>query len=703
MQMEVTECGAAALGIILGYHKRFIPLEMLREDCGVSRDGSKAVNLLKAARMHHMHAQAAKVENLEALKKIAPPFIVYWGFDHFVVIEGIKGNRYYLNDPATGPRIADLKEFDQMFTGLVLIMTPEKDFSTHGKPPSLLAPLLERLSGSVSALLYILLCTLALTLPGLLIAGCAKIFIDYILIQQTKSWLIPLLTGLILTALIQGLLTWLQQRYLLRVFLKMKLAQTANFFWHILHLPIAYFQQRYTGDIYERIESNDRVADLLAGEVTTSLVSLFSMLLYAVVLVAVNWQLAALVILVTGLNAVFFLLISRKIADSSRLFLQQSGSLAGLEVNGLRHIETIKASAIEQVFFSRWAGQHAKTINSQQQIQKYNTVLELLPEFLNGLSTVIVLGLGSLYILQGEFTIGALVAFQSLSSSFQEPLNSLLNLGEETQQIKADLMRLEDGLNYQTDPSFEIADDGRNSAQFTRLSLHNITFGYSKLDEPLLQDFNLELLSGQHIALIGATGSGKSTLAKLICRFYQPWSGTIAVDQHDLQTISTRNLSRSIAFVDQGIFLFAGTVRDNLSLWDENISATAMHQALRDACLEQTITHRGGLESRITEGGSNFSGGECQRLEIARALCTNPSIIIFDEATSSLDAIIEKQIYENIKRRNCTLFIIAHRLSAIKDCDEIIVLDQGRIIERGTHQQLMNTQGAYQKLISWEA
>ncbi len=703
MQMEATECGAAALGIVLGYHKRFIPLDVLREDCGVSRDGSKAVNILKAARSHHMQANGAKVENLEALKRIAPPFIVHWGFDHFVVVEGIRGNRFYLNDPATGPRVAGLNEFDKLFTGVALIFTPEQEFTPQGRQPGLFKPLLERLQGSFSALVFVLLCTLALTIPGLLIAGFAKVFIDQILIAQTKHWLIPLLAGMVLTALIRGLLTWLQQRYLLRVFLKLKLAQTTSFIWHILHLPISFFQQRYSGDIHDRIESNDRVAELLSGEITTSLVSLFSMILYALVILALNWKLGLLVIFMTALNALVFVAVSRRIADSSRLFLQQSGLLAGFSVTGLRHIETIKASAVEQVFFSRWAGLHAKTLNSQQQIQKLNAALEIIPDLLNSLTSVIILGVGSLFILHGEFTIGALVAFQSLTASFQEPLNNLLAMGEQTQQIKADLMRLEDGLNYQPDPGFDISDSDNVNTRFSSLSLHNITFGYSKLDKPLLCDFNLELKTGQHIALIGATGSGKSTIAKLICRFYQPWSGSVHINDQKLNSITTRQLSRSMSFVDQGIFLFEGTVRDNLSLWSDDINSEAMQQALKDACLDQVVANRGGLDSRIVEGGSNFSGGECQRLEIARALCTNPSIIVFDEATSSLDAIVEKQIYDNIKTRNCTLLIIAHRLSAIKDCDEIVVINQGRIVERGTHQSLLQQQGQYQELISWES
>ena len=705
LQMEATECGAAALAIVMGYYQRFIPLDVLRIECGVSRDGSKAINLLKAARRHGMVAKGAKVDELQVLDQLDLPYIVFWGFDHFVVVEGRRGQHYYINDPATGRRIISAQDFDRSFTGIVLIITPGPDFRKQGSPPSVLSPLKERLVASSGALFFILCVTIALIIPGLLIAGFAKIFIDNILIQNIDHWIFPLISGMVIIACLQGVLVWLQHTYLLRLQTKIALTHSARFFWHILHLPIAFFQQRYAGDISERIEANDRIAQLLSNELTASIVGLFTMVFYAIAMLVLNWQLSIVVIAVASCNAALFYFSTRRIADQSRILLQESGQLSGFEANGLFAIETLKATSAENDFFSRWAGLHAKTINSQQNIEFYSYTLEVIPQLLGDLATIVVLGYGCLQIIQGEITVGTLVAFQILMVSFHEPIGTLLKLGRETQEIRGDLMRLDDGLKHPVDQSF--AKNQRSEStipeKINAVSLHQVSFGYSPLDTPIIEDISLELEPGKRIALVGTTGSGKSTVAKLICRFFTPWSGQIVFGNSPQDDIHPRALAESLTFVDQDVFLFEGTVSDNLTLWDATVPKEQQEKALVDACLDDVITQRGGLDSRVTEGGTNFSGGECQRLEIARALTTNPSILIFDEATASLDSILEQRIYHNIKQRNCAVLIIAHRLSAIRDCDEILVLDKGLIVQRGNHSTLIDTEGLYQKLIAWES
>jgi NHLM bacteriocin system ABC transporter peptidase/ATP-binding protein len=704
LQMEATECGAAALAIVMGYHQRFIPLDVLRVECGVSRDGSKAINMLRAARQHGMIAKGARVEQLEALDQLNLPYIVFWGFDHFVVVEGRRGQQFYINDPATGRRTVSAENFNQAFTGVVLTITPGPDFEKQGSPPSVLNPLKERLAASTGALAFIVFVTIALIVPGLMVAGFTKVFIDNILIQNIEHWVFPLLGGMVLTAFMRGMLVWLQHRYLLRLQIKIALTQSARFFWHTLHLPIAFFQQRYAGDISERIEANDRIALLLSNNLTASIVGLITLIFYAIAMAILNWQLSIFVITVAAANAALFYFVTRRIADRSRILLQESGQLAGFEASGLFAIETLKASVAENDFFGHWAGLHARTINSQQRIELYNGALEVIPQFFGGLATVAVLGYGSVQIIHGEITVGTLVAFQSLMMSFQAPIATLLSLGVETQEIRGDLMRLDDGLKHPVDPSFTSMRRGESPARerIDAVAFHQVDFGYSPLDPPIIEDVSFQLAPTKQLAIVGQTGSGKSTVARLVCRLFRPWSGFITFGTEPQEEIDPQLLADSLAFVDQDIFLFEGTVSDNLTLWDTGLTQEQQLRALADACLDDVIAQRGGLDSRVAEGGANFSGGECQRLEIARALTSNPSVLIFDEATASLDPIVEKRIYQNIKRRNCAVLIIAHRLSAIRDCDEILVLEQGRIVQRGSHVSLMETNGPYQQLVTGE-
>jgi NHLM bacteriocin system ABC transporter peptidase/ATP-binding protein len=702
-QMEATECGAAALAIVLGYYGRFIPLESLRIECGISRDGSQAINVLKAARLHGMIAKGAKVEEIDVFRKMELPCIVFWEFDHFVVVEGTKGSRFYINDPATGPRSVSREEFDRSFTGIVLIIEPGPTFQRQGTQPSLVGPLADRLEGSATPLLFVLLATLALTIPGILVAGLSKVFIDSILIQDVGSWAIWVILGLLLTALLRGLLTWLQETAVMRLKTKMSLTHTATFFWHILHLPISFFQQRFAGDIGERIDANERIALLLANEFSAGIVAMFAGISYAAVMLLLNWQIGMLAIVLASVNASIFYLSARAIADKSRVLLQQQGLLSGIEANALQSIESIKAMAGESGFFARWAGLHAKTINSQQQIELYSSSLEIVSQLLNGLATVILFGYGGFLIMQGELSVGTLVALQSLLMSFLAPITTLLSLGTETQQIRGDLMRLSDGLSYPPDPVFT-RESGRDELRARgSVGLQGVTFGYTPLAPPVVEDISFSLSSGNRIALIGATGSGKSTLARLICRFYSPGSGQILIAGKPIQKMDPEEMSQVLAFVDQDILLFEGTVADNLTLWNPEIPAAQVQRAMADACIDDVIAARGGLLSHVDEDGSNFSGGERQRLEIARALTADPSVLILDEATASLDPLVEFEIYQNIIRRNCAALIIAHRLSAIRDCDEILVMEGGHIIARGTHDQLLNASRTYQRFYSLES
>lgn len=699
--MEATECGAAALGIILAYYGRYETLETLRVVCGVSRDGSKAINMLKAARQYGLHAVAGKVEDLDALSTLTFPLIVFWEFNHFIVLEGIQGDKFYINDPATGPRYVSREEFDRAFTGIILVFETTSDFKPAGKPVSVLASLKQRLGHTKLVLTLIIIASLALVVPGIIIPGFSKIFIDDILIRQMNSWLLPLLVGMLVTAALRGLLTWLQTRYLLRLQIKLALMASTRFFWHVLRLPILFFQQRYAGDINERVSANDRVANLLSANFTASAVGVITMIFFAIVMFFLDWQLTLIGIIAAFLNFSLLYAVSRKVADTNRRFLQDQGKLAGLEMNALQSIETLKAMGLENDFFRRWSGWHAKNINTQQSIVLYNQLLLIIPRLLTGLVTVAILGLGSWQIMQGYLTVGTLVAFQSLIVSFNTPLAGLLGFGSEMQKIRGDLLRLDDVLKHPEDPRLiETTEKADSTEQLSgHVEFKQVTFAYSKMEPPIIEDLNIEIKPGTRVALIGKTGSGKSTISKLLCGLYEPWSGEILLDGKKQEAILRSVFSRSVSLVDQDIFLFEGSVADNLSLWNKEVSEAEMRTALHHAQLEDVVAERGGLGAYVAEAGVNFSGGQRQRLEIARALINNPTLLILDEATASLDPVMEKRVYDSLKEMHCTLFIIAHRLSAIRDCDEIFVLDKGKVVERGTHDTLLTQNGLYKQLV----
>jgi NHLM bacteriocin system ABC transporter peptidase/ATP-binding protein len=710
LQMEAVECGAAALAMILAYHRKLVPLEEVRMACGVSRDGSKASNVVKAARTYGLASKGFKKEPHE-LRSLPVPMIVHWNFNHFVVLEGFGKGNAFLNDPAHGPKVVTEEEFDQSFTGVVLTFETAPEFVPGGEGRSMIAALRRRLTGLHGALVYVVLAGLALVLPGLLAPTYSRLFVDDVLVKGMSEWVEPLAWFMGSTLLVIATLVWLQQSYLLRLEARLAISTSARFLWHVLHLPLQFFTQRFPGEIASRVAINDRVAQLLSGELASTALAAIVVTFYAALMFRYDPVLTAIVVATAVLNMSALRWVSRRRSDLSMRLQQDRGKAIGTAMGGLLNIENLKATGSESDFFGRWSGYYAKAANAQHQLALQTTLLSAIPPLLLALSSAMLLGLGGLRVMDGALSMGMLIAFQSLMYAFLTPVNSLVAMGSALQEVKGDMNRLDDVLRAKTERMAASPEGAREAVVATpaptrlegNLELRRVSFGYSRLDPALIQDFSLTLKPGMRVALVGGSGSGKSTVARLVSGLYEPWAGEVLLDGVPRTAVPRPVMTSSFAVVDQEVFLFEGTIRDNLTMWDPTVPEQDLVEAARDACIHEDISARaGGYASSIEEGGRNFSGGQRQRMEIARALVNRPSVVVLDEATSALDPSVEQQIDDNLRRRGCTCLIVAHRLSTIRDCDEIVVMDSGRIVQRGTHDELREANGPYRKLIAAE-
>jgi NHLM bacteriocin system ABC transporter peptidase/ATP-binding protein len=700
-QVEAVECAAVALAIVLAHHGRFVGVDELRQACGVSRDGARASNLTRAARAYGLTARGIRLEPA-GLAEVTLPLIVFWEFNHFLVVEGYDAEGVHLNDPSMGLRTVSWDEFDRSFTGVAIALEPGPDFAPAGEPPSVVRGLRARLTGARGPLTMCLLAGLGLLAPALLVPAAVRIFVDEYLLGGDRKWLLIVIVGVLLAAVVQLVLTWLQQLTLLRLSIRLSMTLSTTFFEHVLRLPMAFLQQRHASTVVTKINDNFWVASLLSSEVSACLFALLTSTLYLGLMFVYDWQLTLVALAFAAGNLVALRAGARRRRDCTRLIAYARSRSTATAIGGIQNIESIKATSEEDAFFARWSGETAKVITREQEAGARTALLSSCPPLLAGLSVAVLLGFGGWQVMEGQITLGTLAAFQLLGGGFAAPLGQLVAFSHSLEEAAGKLSGLDDALLFPADP--ETAERPAGPGVPARLSgaldLEDVTFGYNQLEPPLIEGLSLRIEPGQRVALVGPSGSGKSTVAGLVAGLYQPWSGEIRLDGIPRRELPRGVLAATLAYVDQDIQLFEGSVRENLSLWDPTLPDDAITRAGRDAAIHDDVVRRpGGYDRPMEEGGRDWSGGQRQRIEIARALAGEPALLVLDEATSALDPLVEHEIDRALRARGCACLIVAHRLSTIRDCDEIVVLDGGRVAERGTHEELVDRGGLYVELV----
>lgn len=700
-QMEATECGAASLAMIFGYFGKFLPLEQMRIETGVSRDGCNAGNIMRAAKRYGLECHGFRREP-EALRIIQTPCIIHWNFNHFVVFEGIRGKHAYINDPAVGRRKLTMEELDDAFTGVVLTFALTPSFQKEKKKNTGTKLLLARLKGQYGVLFKLFYIGVLLVFPGLVLPIVSQVFVDDVLIDGYTDWITKLLVFMGGLIILKAGLHYYRALLLQKLRSKMTLTSGVSFLEHLFRLPMSFFDQRYAGDLVDRMQNNTQVSEFLAGDLAETLLNIFVAIFYLIILFLYSAAMTWIGLANIAVCLLIVLLSNQFIANASVKNQMSGGKLYGALCAGLSITDTLKASGAEDAYTARVLGYQVKQFNQAMEMNRFQQIVSAIPGALGQITDVLHLLVGGILVIQGRMTMGMLMAFCSLFDSFAGPVNELVGFVQKLQTLKASVNRVEDILKYPQDERYQKSDPKAlvQEKLSGSLELRDISFGYSALKPPLVEHFSFCLHSGESIAFVGPSGCGKSTVSKMVSGLYRPWEGEILLDGKPIDQIPRICLNASIATVSQNISLFSGSIRDNLTMWNRAILEDDMIRAAKDACIHDfIISCPGGYDYQLSENAANLSGGQRQRLEIARALATKPSILVMDEATSALDPIVEKQVMDNIKRRGCTCVIVAHRLSTIRDCNQIVVMKNGKIVQRGTHQTLMQENGYYRSFV----
>lgn len=702
MQLEALECGAASLTMVMHYYHKWIPLEQARVDCGVSRDGANARNILLAARSYGMKASAWKVE-IEDLQKEGPfPSIIHWGFNHFVVLCGFSRGKAVLNDPARGRVAVSMEEFDREYTGVCLTFEPGESFVPSGRRKTVFDYAKERLKGAGTAVVFLVLTTTISSLMGLMSPLFGKVFLDRMLTGRNPDWLLPFIGAMSAFAVVNLVVLWIASFYSLRIQGKMESVGSSSYLWKVLRLPMQFFGQRLSADIADRQSTNATIAGTLVNTFAPLAINTIMMVVYLFAMLSFSAPLTAIGVFSVALNLLMSTYVTAKRVNITRVQMRDSAKLSSTTASGIRMIETIKSSGAERGFFGRWAGFQASVNTQELKYSRLNIFFGAVPAAVSAVCNLTVTGLGVYLVIRGSFSIGMIMTFQGFLSSFMSPANDIISAGQSYQEMITDMERVDDVMSYPSDPHLEVRE---KAGEYEKLSgaveMKDVTFGYSRLGKPLIENFSMSVKPGQKIAFVGRSGCGKSTLARLLSGLYQPWSGSITFDGVPIDEIDRNVFTGSVSVIDQNVTLFEDTVAENIKMWDGSIEDFEMIMAARDAGIhEDIVVRQDGYLHKMIENGRDFSGGQRQRIEIARALSQDPTICILDEATSALDAKTEYEVVRSISERGITCIVIAHRLSTIRDCDEIIVLDQGRVVERGTHDELYAKGGAYAMLVA---
>lgn len=703
LQMEATECGAASLAMVLASYGRWVPLEELRAECGVSRNGANAKSVVQAARRYGLTASGIALD-LHNLPNEQFPLIAHWNFDHFLVVEGTGPKGVYVNDPAQGRRLVSWKEADRALTGLVLRVAPGPDFQAGGRKPSVSSGLKWRLAGSSKGLAYLYVAGLAVAVPTLLSPMALQAFVDQFLVNGLSQWaMLSVITLLVAMFLMLWLSFW-QGIVARQVTQVLSVRQATMLVAHALRLPVSFYSQRYSGEIAARLHLVDSVSSVAAGQLIPAILGLVTSGAVTVALLLYAWPLAIVAIAAAAIVMVVLKLSARVRSDQAITLGREQAALSGAISYDLRTIDTLKATGGDELATRSILGLISRRNEAEVTLLKSGSLLGAVPGFVTAAAGAIIIGIGGVMVTQGSLLVGQFIAVVSLLPIFLAPLGTWVAMGSTLQQMGASLARLDDLLDQPVDPTSPeigaVISPPQTPAEGSSLELRNVSFSYAPGSPKAVNDLSLVVTPGRRVALVGASGSGKSTASRIAVGLLPPTEGEVIIDGVALPDAPPGFLAGRLGYVDQEIVLFAGSIRDNITLFDDSIPDEAVRAAAIAAGVHEEIERRpNGYDATVADGGRNLSGGQRQRIEIARVMVMKPGILILDEATSALDPIVEKKVMDAVIESGAGVLVVAHRLSTVRDCDEIIVMTGGNVVERGTHAELMAAEGEYARLV----